>query len=217
MSAEPELKTSVAEMGEERLRELAEDPRNIVYKPRADQTMDVLRSSAMLRLLRRTRVLFTIYMNTFPHHTKHDARDAICAIHRDAAECRIRYPLLFLTMTTDDLPPRPLHGIKMMIRAFEAYECGILDSEDDAMQFFFAAVLPHSFRPEDVLAKLKPMQHTVSSPKERMLHDALMENIRFMQTIDSADGFTADVETAGKLRSIPRRMVRFVHSHVHLE
>jgi len=202
------LKTSLVEMDQRRLEQLAQDPLNIVHKPRPDKTMDVLRSSAMLRLMKRTRALFSRYTRAYPEESVAAARDMICAVHRDAAECRVRFPLVFLTLTTPDLPARPLHGMKMMIRAFEAFEAGIIDDEEQAMNFFFACVLPHSFDPDQVIKKVNPIDPATSSEREKLSYQYLMESVELMKSIDAKDGFQADVSGARSMQSVPKRVVR---------
>jgi hypothetical protein len=206
-----DMKTSVVEMDERRLEELAQDPLNIVHKPRAKQTMEIVRSSVMLRLIKRTRAVFARFMRAFPGSSAAVARDYICAAHQDAAECRIRFPLVFLTLTTADLPTRPLHGMQMMVRAFDAFECGLIDSEEDAMNFFFATVLPHSFDPDEILRRVSPVG-AQSSDREKLAHRYLMESIELMKSIDPRDGFQADVAGARSVQSVPKRAVRLAVS-----
>jgi hypothetical protein len=202
-----DMRTSMAQLDQQRLEELSSNPLNIVQKPRAEKTMDVLRSSRMLQIIRRTRGLYTRFVAAHPDETNAAARDFICAVHRDAAECRVRFPLVFLTLSTPDLPVRPLQGMKMMIRAFEAFECGLIESEEDAMNFFFATVLPHSFRPDDVLKLVNPIT-AASSQRERLSHAYLMESIDLIKSIDQKDGFQADVAGAKAMQTVPKRIVR---------
>lgn len=202
------IDVQTGEFTRERLEELASDPRNIVMNPRPDKTMDILPSSTMSRIIHRTRCLFQHMRKNGTHETIEATRLAMCAAHPDARTCRTNYPRIFIALTSDHLPARPLQGIRMMIRAFQALEAGILSSEEEALQFFFVAILPHSFPAGPIQRRLASVDLSGASDADKLVHKYLMDSLAQVGDTDERDGFMVDVAAAERLERAKSMRVR---------